>query len=326
MNSVRAAALAAAALWIVAPAVHADVRTRERTVVKFEGFLGGVMNRAMGGADGITSTVALKGNRMARLSDTSGQIVDLDEGRVYSLDMRRKEYTVMTFEQMRQQMAQAREQLAKQSQQMTPEQKQALDQAAAEMQYDVDVRETGQRRPVAGHDAREVVLTIAMHQQGKTVEESGGIVLTSSIWLAPRVPEMDEMREFTIRMYKAMFASEFSGIDAQQLNALGVMLPGIGQLSERMAVEARTLQGTPLSSTMTFETVRSAAQIQAASANEPPPSGGIGGALAARLMRGRGGPPQQRTVTATISNDTLSIAPAAGDADVAMPPGFKEKR
>ena len=98
----------------VAPAA-ADVKTRDKGQVKFEGMLGTMM-RMFGGkalAEGIVSTNALKGNRKATLNDTTGRIVDLDEQKVYDLDMKKKSYTVTTFEQLRQKLREAQERAAK---------------------------------------------------------------------------------------------------------------------------------------------------------------------------------------------------------------------
>lgn len=101
------APLAMAAL--LAPALSADVKTREHTLTKFEGFLGGLANRFGGQAakEGITSTVAVSGSRMSSINDLTGQIVDLREEKVYILDVKRKEYKVTTFEELREKMRQA---------------------------------------------------------------------------------------------------------------------------------------------------------------------------------------------------------------------------
>ena len=99
-----------------APAL-ADVKTRDKGQVKFEGMLGTMM-RMFGGkalAEGIVSTNAVKGNRKATLNDMTGRIVDLDEEKVYDLDMKKKTYTVTTFEQLRQKLREAQERAAKEA-------------------------------------------------------------------------------------------------------------------------------------------------------------------------------------------------------------------
>src|SRR6476659_2166829 len=84
----------------------ADFRADEKTRVEFGGVLGRMMNLFGGKAarEGVTSTVAVKGDRKATLNDTTGQIIDLGEEKVYDLDMKKKNYKVTTFDELRRRM------------------------------------------------------------------------------------------------------------------------------------------------------------------------------------------------------------------------------
>jgi len=312
-----------AAIAAVAPALDADVKTRDRTIVRFEGFLGGLMNRAFGGNDGITSTVAVKGNRMARTVEDQIELVDLGEERIYSLDTRRREYTVRTFAEMRQQMEQARADMQKRSQEMSAEDKQALEDAGKNLEFDVDVRETGQKQNLVGQPTREVVLTITMRERGRKLEESGGLVMTNTMWLAPRVGAIDELVAFQMKYFQAVFGGDFAGMGMQSMNAMSAMIPGIGEMAARMAQEQRRLAGTAIQTRMVFETVRSLEQMKQAEANRGSGGGGIGGALAGRLMRRNA--PQQRSTTLTTSTEYLSIDTAVTDAELAIPANFRQR-
>jgi hypothetical protein len=55
---------------VLAPVLHADVKTVQKTTFKLEGLLGAFLNRAAGGDDGLTATTAIKGNRMSRTTGT----------------------------------------------------------------------------------------------------------------------------------------------------------------------------------------------------------------------------------------------------------------
>jgi len=325
MTHSRLASIAVVLLVVVAgsPALLADVKTQQRTTMKFEGFFGGMLSRMAGGSDGTTSTISVKGDRMARFDQNNGQIVDLAEERIYTVDLRRKEYTTMTFAELRKQLEEAQAQLAKQQQQMDPAAAQKAKEAANAVEFDVDVRETGQRKAIAGSDTREVVLTLAMRAKGQTLEEGGGMVATSTLWLAPRVPALDELNAFNMRFAKALFGSSVGLMSAQQLNALSALLPGIGAVMTRMSEETTKLQGTALSTTLLIEGVKSAAEMSAA---KQPPSGGggLGGMLAGRIMRGRG-QTQARSMVMTSTIETLSVAPTVADADVALPAGFRQR-
>jgi hypothetical protein len=210
---------------------------------------------------------------------------------------------------------------------MSAEDRRSLEEAGKQIDFDVNVKETGQKKTLAGHETREVVVSVAMRERGKTLEESGGMVATTTMWLAPRVAALDELVAFNLKYFKAVFGGDFAGLNAQSMNALTALLPGIGTLATRMAEEQRKLAGTPLSSTMVFESVKSAEQMKAAAESQQSSGGGGGlsGALAGRLMRGRGGPPQQRSTAMTTTTDVLSIDTTVADADVAIPANFKPK-
>ena len=40
------------------------------------------------------------------------------------------------------------------------------------------------------------MMTVTVREKGKTLEESGGMVLTSDMWLAPKIAAMKEVAEF----------------------------------------------------------------------------------------------------------------------------------
>src|SRR5581483_7046435 len=155
--SVVAAALVAVAM----PSLRADVKTVEKRQFKLAGALGAFINHFSGQADGVTDTVAVKGNRKSQIDNARGEIIDLGEEKVYTLDVKKKEYTVKTFAQLRADYEKERADAQKNVANMKPEEKQDAQPAqdnGKQMQFDVDVKETGQHKTLAGRDAREVVL------------------------------------------------------------------------------------------------------------------------------------------------------------------------
>src|SRR5688572_20405845 len=106
--------------------VSADIRSDQRVRFQLGGAVGKLINMfgGKGAREGVTTTVAVKGNRKATLSDTTGQIVDLSEEKVYDLDIKKKTYKVTTFAQLRAEMEKARreaEQMAREEQQQSRE-------------------------------------------------------------------------------------------------------------------------------------------------------------------------------------------------------------
>ena len=93
----------------VAPSVLADFTYRETTTITGGAIVGMLKMASMFSkqarkvGEPTTSTVYLKGNQMARMNENDGQIIDLDRETITQLNHKDHTYTVMTFEQMRQQ-------------------------------------------------------------------------------------------------------------------------------------------------------------------------------------------------------------------------------
>jgi hypothetical protein len=344
-RSARTLGFAAAALIALAPAASADVRVDDKTLVKFEGTLGRVMNLFGGKAtrDGVKTTIALKGDRKATLGDTDGMIVDLAEEKVYLLDMKKKTYTMTTFAEMRRRLEEARQKLEAEARKAEAEASKAEpakdakpEQKDPQVEVDFDVKETGARKTLNGFDTRQVVMTITMREKGKTLEQAGGLVITSDMWIAPTVPQMKELIDFEIRYARAMQLPETFGASAEQMQAALAAHPMLKQGLERMSAEGAKMDGTTILTTMTMEAVKSAEQLEAeqrarSDDDKPNVSGGVGGivggfARRAARRKTEGDGPKPRATFMTITNEHLSITSNVGASDVAMPAGFKEGR
>jgi len=329
MNRLRYWLVASLVVGLAGPALHADVKTREKTLVKFEGMLGS-MSRLFGGntaKDGIIASLALKGSRKASMTDTTGDITDLTEEKVYRLDIKKKEYKVVTFAQLRKEWEDAKAEAEKNAEQMQKAQGEADPTAGKEMEYTADVKETGQKKDIAGYNAREVIVTITGREKGKTLEESGGFVLTNTQWIGPRIAALDEIAEFDMRFIKAVYGEDALA-QMQQMATAFALFSSMKPMMEKMQAEGRKLQGTTLLSAMVFEQVKSAEQAKASAADQSSGSGGGGlsGRLAGRMMGGRGQSSGPRSTVFTSSREMLAVETAAADPDVAIPIGFKEKK
>src|SRR5205823_7966315 len=204
---VRFAAVTVPLLMLAAGAAFADVKTKEQSQVKFEGMLGRMFNLFGGKAakEGVTNTSAVKGNRKATINDSTGEIIDLSEEKVYDLNVKKKEYTVKTFDQIRKEMRDAEERARKQQEKEEPTTEKGEPQKPTkEYEVDWDVKETGQKKDVAGYNTHETMVTVTVREKGKTLEESGGIVMTNDMWLGPRVAETKEFADFDIRYWKQL--------------------------------------------------------------------------------------------------------------------------
>ncbi len=316
--------LLALAVVSVGVTTRADVKTEQRTKATFEGTLGRMVGMFGGKAakDGIVSTVAVQGDRMMTVTDKSGQIIDLAEEKIYDLDLKKKTYKVTTFEELRQRMEEARK-AAEEQMAEAREEPEEPEGEVKEMEIDFDVKQTGQTRTIAGHDTREFVVTITTREKGKTLEEGGGMVLTTNSWMATDVPELKDILDFHVRYAAKLGNTMAGGASAEQMAAAMAMYPAMQAAIERMQGESVKIDGSPLASTTVMEVVKSAAQMAEEPSSESG-GGGLGGMLARKMMKKKAdaGP---RSKVMTTETETLSIATSVADTDVAIPTGFKEK-
>ena len=178
-----------------------------------------------------TSTVLLKGNRMAHISARSASIVDLDKETITNVDFDKKTYSVMTFQQMRQAMEEGLNELEKNKAGAND----------ADLRFNASVKETGNSKTVSGLPAKEFVLTMTMAATDAKSGQSGAMHITNDMWMASDVPGYDEVRRFYLRMAEKM-GTTFTGLNP----AAAFGRPGIGKGLAEMAKEMAKLKGVPV--------------------------------------------------------------------------------
>jgi hypothetical protein len=310
----------AAALMTATTMVRADVRTEEKTLVKFEGMLGRMMGAFGGKAarEGITSTVAVKGDRKLTISGDTGQLIDLKEEKVYELDMDGKSYKVVTFAEMRKKIEEARKRAAEASPEARDKPK---DPQQKELEVDFDVKETGQKRAISGYDAREVLMTVTVREKGRTLQESGGMVMASTLWLAPKIAAMAELAEFDRRYAQMLYGPVLFASAADQTAMAVAMYPMLAKAMEKFQNEKVNMDGTPIQTVVKIELVASAAD--AARAKESEGGGGLGGMLARKMAGKSENATPGRSTFMTTTHELLKVSSDTGE--VGIPAGFKQK-
>ena len=323
MKRVSSLALIGAMLATSAVALSADVKTRDKTQLKLEGMLGRMAGMFGGKAmkEGVEATNAVRGDRKIELNESTGRIIDLKEEKVYELDMKKKTYEVTTFEELRRRLREAQEKARRDAAKAEgkDEPQQPQEKPAKEYEVDFDVKETGQKRSIAGHDARQVISTVTVREKGRTLDEGGGGVLTVDSWLGPELPALKELAEFDLKYAKAI-NPDIAGFSAEQMAAVLALYPMLKTASERLQKEGSKLAGTPLLTITTFEGVKSKEQLD--QQQQQGGGGGLGGMLARRMMKKEQTP---RATIFTMNHETLEVSTSVGENDVAIPAGFKQK-
>ena len=331
-----------ASLLVVAAAtasVRADVRTDQRVRFQLGGAIGKLVNMfgGKGAREGVTSIVAVKGNRKATMSDSTGQIIDLSEEKIYDLDMKKKTYQVTTFAELRKQMEDARREAEKnareeRSEPSEPSQPSQKDPNAKEMEVDFDVKNTGATKSINGFDTKQAIITITVREKGKTLDQNGGMVMVTDLWLTPNAPSTKDLMTFDMKYAEKLYGPMVTGASAQDMAMALAMYPHIKPALDKMRAEGGRLDGTAIMTTMTMEAVPpgTANTTAPVAAPEAPAKKGFGGMLGglkkmAEAKNDPSGKPQ-RAMILTTSVEVLKLTPNVDAASVALPAGFREDK
>jgi hypothetical protein len=200
-----------------------------------------------------TNTLTMvHGNLKAVVTKASTEIIDLDKETVTRLDTVKKTYTVITFAQVRQAMANMPQQMQQAQAQMKQLQEQQS-KSTLQPTFDVSVKD-GPTKAINGLTAQEHILTLQMHVTDSAAAAAGPVTytVTTDVWIAPDPPEVKEIQAFDLRMGQKMSAgtdiSAFMGRGGGGGNAGMAALfggrPGAAQAMAQMGTEMAKLKGT----------------------------------------------------------------------------------
>jgi hypothetical protein len=142
----------------------------------------------------------------------------------------RKQYTTVTFEQMRQQMeaAVAKAKAEQSKQQEQPQQPSSNDSQNVDLKFNIKVRNTGASKDVAGLSAKESIMTMTVDATDQKSGQTGSLAITTDMYLAPDIPGYDEVRDFD-RRYAIKMGTVINGAINPQMMAM-MQQPAAGKL------------------------------------------------------------------------------------------------
>jgi hypothetical protein len=266
---------------LLTTSAFADFRYQETTqitggaLIGMMKFAGAFSKDARRATDPIVSTVLFQGNRMAHINPETSQIVDLDKETITTIDHQKKQYTVMTFEQMRQAMEQAQkkaeEERAKQQSGNQASQQQDTNAQNVKLDFKVNVRNTDGSKNVAGLDTKEAILNMVLEGTNQDTGEKGALAFTNDLWNAAEVPGYDEVRDFNKR-----FATKMGMVFSGGLrSSFAAMQPGSAEGMAEMVKEMSKLKGVPVMQVMRMGITANGQPLAAASEAPLPPSNEI---------------------------------------------------
>jgi hypothetical protein len=258
-------ALASSTLW-------ADFSYREKSTItggmmmSMLRMAGAFSKNARAAGEPMVSTVAVKGDQMVHRGDLHMSLIDLGAQTITSVDIEKKTYTVMTFEQMKQ----AMEQTAQRMHQQDPNNSQ--------MEIKVSANATGNIKQFGGVDAKEMLVKIEMQATDPKSGQNGSIPITVDTWIAPAAQGYGEVREFYKRMAEKIGWTPGGNMFMSRPDVAKGMAEAYKQVSQ--------LDGMPVFETMTMGVAGqpgvsgpSAAQPQDQPPQQQQPKPSLGGLL-----------------------------------------------
>jgi len=217
----------------------------------------GVFNKRMG--EPVQSTTYVKGNFL-RTDEGDGtyQIIDLDGKRIIKVDPKKRAYSVITFDQLREMMEKMQ---AKWNEEMQKQQKEKGGNVTITPK--IEVTPSDQTQTLLGQTAHEVKMKVILEAQQQDAQQgaqSAGFGMSVDSWIAPSVPGYEEVSN----LYKKM-ATEISW--NPMVNMAGD--PRMRQSMVELYKSGKIPQGLPLLQVISMEVEpQGGAQAGAASAQQ----------------------------------------------------------
>lgn len=161
----------------------------------------GVFSKSAREAGQSASTISLKGNRMRRESSLgTAEIIDLDGKRIIHLNLKDKTYSVMTFEEMRARIEEAKRKAAEQQAKHNKG-----DDPQLKITPKISVTAGSGTKQILNHTAKEMKTRIDMQMDSTDPNKpaSANTWVTADSWIAP-VKGYEEVQAFYRRMAKEL--------------------------------------------------------------------------------------------------------------------------
>lgn len=255
-------------------------------------------------------------------------IVDLNSQTITSVDMQKKTWYVMTFDEMKQMM--------EQMQQSMQNSKKNGDNT--QMSFKVSAKNTGNAKQVNGYDAKEMVLKMEMEGTDQQSGQTGAMVITTDMWIAPAISGYAEVREFHKRMAEKLNWSPNGSMFAARpevAQGMAEVYKEIGKLDGMPVMQnvVMGVEGQPGTQPQGQQSTQQPQPQAQPAADRPTLSGALGGMLGVRRnKKSSSDPPPESSNGNSQPGSLLEMTTelsgfsgaAVDDSQFAVPAGFKK--
>jgi len=222
-------------LLLCMPALFADFSYEQRSQMTGGAMasmmkMAGAFNKKL--REPMSTWTHVKGNKIAHVTGTSTMIYDIDAETMTQIDHEKRTYSVVTFTQMREAFASMGSEMKREAPQV-------------DTQIQVDVKETGRKKQLAGTTANEVLMSFiysAKDRKGQSAE----METQASSWMATNVAGWKEYSEASKRLGLKMANAMGAGNSPFGAGGGMGMQPGMGESWSVLAAKMSKMDGVPL--------------------------------------------------------------------------------
>jgi hypothetical protein len=334
----RAAVIFGCSSLAVAPAAMADITLKEQVSVEGAGLMSfanmtGTSTTAISNDRARMQSEVKMESRLARMvargAGNTAEIIRLDQGKMYQLDLEERKYSEMSLAEQRERLEQAMAD-AQNAQQQQP---MPVDESQCDWSEPVAEVTRGAKATIAGYETEQLKIKASQSCTDRTTGQVCEFAISLDQWLAPEFS--DDATEF----YKSF--AEQMGFDVAGSTAFAqraeTLLGRYSGLWSEIAAKTRDVEGYPLKSQ--FALALGGAQCQQGN-GEPGVTasdvgesaiGGIGGRIAGSLLKRRKKAEPEPAATAepgmvqllSVSTELLSVSTDPVEAgEFEVPAGF----
>jgi len=241
----RIATLILTFLVFVPSALRADFSYTQTTRVTGGSLLN--MTRFMPGAGSIkepqTHTIAVKDGKMVTYDNNTATIIDPDAETMTQVDFKKKQYSVITFAELKQAMQAMQQQMQQMQAQLQASQAPAVNPLEA---MKISVNDTGQSKVISGLNTKQFVLTMEIAPPQNAPAGLPPSKTTMDAWVAPTLPGYEEVTQVGMKM-AAKMAELTPGT-----SPMAMFRPDVASTANAMAQEMSKMKGIPVYETLTM--------------------------------------------------------------------------
>ncbi len=317
------------------PANAPHVRYRSTTSMNL-GMLGRVARFLGKEIENQSETISIGGDRQRTDTENQSTIIDLGNGSITMLDHQKRQYTVMTFDEMVERMDAAVDEMKAQAERQEQPDTDRPD-VEGDVSFDFAMDRTGKTESINGSPSEQILLTLRADfdvqatddESGEEARVKGTTYALVDTWTSRQIAGLGTIQDFQRRMAEKMGASLQQSDLGASFAAMG-MDSRMGELIQEAGKEMQELDGFVVSSTTHLILVPEGETLDVEAALYPPGGnqGGRADALARMSADAEGGgnaPPAQQVTLVRITNQVsdLQVDPLPAD-HFNIPPDYKK--